>query len=119
MVASGNVGSRTKQDCAEPSRALKLQSPTALRTALAGYLATARRGFEKDWRDVVIGLAPFHDCARRLGVEPIELFDVATEDLGAELRELTREFARRSDVTLKAFGWTLATSADGPCYRAE
>lgn len=26
-------------------------------------------------------------------------------------------FARRSDITLEAFGWKLRGSPDGPCYR--
>jgi len=70
-----------------------------------------------DWRDVLVDFAPFFDCAQRLRVDPVELFETASKDLGYEIRELANGFARRSDITLASFGWKLETTSEGPCYR--
>jgi hypothetical protein len=36
----------------------------------------------------MVGLAPFFDCAQRLGVDPIDLFERASRDTKAATREL-------------------------------
>jgi hypothetical protein len=72
-----------------------------------------------DARDVLIGFAPFVDCAQRLGVDPISLFEAAAKDSSPAMRDLAATFARRSDVTLKDFGWKLDELPEGPCYRPE
>ena len=72
-----------------------------------------------DFRDVLVGFAPFFDCAQRLGVDPIALFETASKDCRPAMRELAASFARRSDVTLGAFAWRLDDPPDGPCYRPE
>jgi hypothetical protein len=89
-----------------------------LTRSLREYLAeaAATHAVAVDWRDVLVALAPYHDCAHRLGVDPGVLFDDVSEDVPSDLQAIVRQFARRSDVTLDAFGWTLATSSDGPCY---
>ena len=91
-------------------------SPARLRVDLHRYLVECEPDVDIDWRDVLVGLAPFHDCALRLGVDPVGLFDSASSDLKEPTRELAREFARRSDITLKSFAWTLESTPDGPCY---
>ena len=89
-----------------------------LTRSLREYLvfAAATNAVAVDYRDVLVALAPYHDCAHRLGLDPVELFDSASGDSPNDLQALVRQFARRSDVTLDAFGWTLTTSPDGPCY---
>jgi hypothetical protein len=77
------------------------------------------RGAEIDYRDVFVGWAPFFDCAQRLGVDPIALFDTAGKDCSPRMRDLAGTFARRTDVTLKAFVWRLDDLPEGPCYRPE
>ncbi len=72
---------------------------------------------ERDYRDVLVGFAPYYDCALRLGVDPVGLFDGAAREAGTAVRELAVVFARRSDVTLKDFGWRLDEAPDGPCYK--
>ena len=72
---------------------------------------------DNDWREVLVDLAPFYDCAQRLAVDPVELFETASRDLNKQTRELMNGFARRSDITLRAFGWKLETTSEGPCYR--
>src|SRR4051812_31353300 len=74
---------------------------------------------EIDFRDVLVGFAPFFDCAERLGVDSIALFETAAKDCGPRMRELAATFARRTDVTLEAFAWQLADLPDGPCYRPQ
>ena len=86
--------------------------------SLREYLvrAAATDAIATDWRDVLVALAPYHDCARRLGLDPVGLFDRACEDSPDDLQAVVRDFARRSDVTLDAFGWTVTTLSEGPCY---
>ena len=73
-------------------------------------------GFPDD-RDVMLDFAPFHDAARRLGSEPHDVFDAASDGLAADVRDLARRFGLRSDVTLAAFGWRLTDDGDGLRYR--
>jgi len=112
------VGSRTAPKCREPSRALQAGSAELLARSLSEYLvkAAATDAVAVDWRDVLVALAPYHDCAQRLGLDPVALLDAASADAPDDLKALVRKFGRRSDVTLDAFGWTLTTSSDGPCY---
>ena len=79
--------------------------------------AAATDAYNVDWRDVLVALAPYHHCAGRLGLDPVDLFDAVSSDLPTDLAELVRGFGRRTDITLDAFGWILTNSADGPCYR--
>jgi hypothetical protein len=44
------------------------------------------------------------------------VFDEATARVGAELGEVVRTFVRRDELTLEAFGWSLADSPAGPEY---
>jgi hypothetical protein len=104
-------------ECREPSVALRMRSPERLGADLRRYLVAAKPNVEVDWRDVLVDLVPYVDCAQRLGVDPVELFDRAAQDLDDKTRELARTFARRSDITLTSFGWELQDASDGPCYR--
>lgn len=71
-----------------------------------------------DWRDVLVGFAPFHDCASRLGLDPAWVFDVAADAVGREVADLARTFGRRTDVTRRTFGYTVVDGPDGPFYRS-
>jgi hypothetical protein len=75
--------------------------------------AGAQAGF-RDWRDVLIGFAPFYDCARRLGLDPAGVFDDAARQVPDDVADLLRTFGRRTDVTLGAFGYVFE---DGTTYR--
>jgi hypothetical protein len=111
------MGSKPRQRCLGPSEALRAGSTQRLHTELAGYLVESQPDVEIDYRDVLVGLAPYYDCAQRLGVDPVSLFDEASQGLGQNARRLARDFARRKDITLGAFGWQLTADADGPCYQ--
>jgi hypothetical protein len=58
-----------------PTRALRARAPEVLRAGLLRVLVEGEDEWVKDWRDLLIGLAPYHDCARRLGLDPVVLFD--------------------------------------------
>jgi hypothetical protein len=86
---------------------------------LARYVAAAESTLQADFRDVLVGLAPYFDCAERLGLDPVALIDSATATASEAMRKTARTFARRSDVTLNAFGWRLIERSEGPCYRPD
>ena len=113
------MASRTAPECNEPTTALRRRSPDLLRAALGRALVALEREVEIDYRDVLVGLAVYVDCARRLGVDPVELLDGASAERSVAMRELATGFARRTDVTLDAFGWRLESRPEGPCYQPE
>ena len=113
------MGSRTAPECLEPTTALRERSPDRLRADLAGLLVELEPEVAIDIRDVLVALAGWVDCARRLGLDPAEVFDAAVAGRSDAMQELARTFARRDDVRLEAFAWRLEDRPDGPCYRPE
>jgi hypothetical protein len=101
---------------AEATRALRQADPEVLRAGLVGVIGQREEEWTRDWRDLLLALAPYHDCARRLGLDPAEVFDEAAERSPAALREVVREFGRRSDVTSAAFGFFVEDTPEGPRY---
>jgi hypothetical protein len=99
-----------------PTRALRAQAPEVLRAGLLRSLIEGEDESVKDWRDLLVGLAPCHDCARRLGLDPVVLFDAVAEEGPPSLREIVRDFGRRTDVTPEAFGYVVTDTSDGPRY---
>ena len=83
-----------------------------------GLIWTLRAYDGKDARDLMLSLAPFHDCARRLGLDVSQVFNDAADAVGGQASEVARIFGRRSDVTPDAFGFTVESSPDGPRYRS-
>jgi hypothetical protein len=72
---------------------------------------------EPDPRDLMWSLAPYHDCAIRLGLDPAAFF-VEVADAGPPgLRELVREFGQRSDTSPQVFGgYVLRETPEGQAY---
>jgi hypothetical protein len=99
-----------------PTRALRAQAPEVLRAGLLRLLIEGEDEWVKDWRDLLVGLAPCHDCARRLGLDPVVLFDAVAEEGPPSLREIVRDFGRRTDVTPEAFGYVVTDTSDAPRY---
>ena len=97
------------------TRALRAESKDLLRAGIVEYLLAAMP--VQDWRDVLVGLAPLHDCARRLGADPASFFGVAVRDLPSQVADLARTFGRRTDVTPRAFGFQVVEEPAGPAYR--
>jgi hypothetical protein len=99
------------------SEALRARSPDLLREALSSDLRNGEADWLKDSRDLMVALAPYHDCARRLGLDVAATFRDAA-DVGPEsLRHLVAEFGARNDVTPDAFGFPVVEGPDGPSYR--
>ena len=99
----------------DTTAALRTGSPEMLRRALLSQVHAL--AFADD-RDVMMILAPYHHCARRLGVDPRALFDDVATGMAPDAAELLREFGARRDVRPRSFGFTLDKDADGPFYRA-
>jgi hypothetical protein len=99
-----------------PTRALREGSAAVLRDELHRLLRVHEDRWLEDPRDLLLSLAPYHDCAWRLGLDPTAFFDHGAEQGPASLRELVRTFGRRRDVTLEAFGYDLIDSPEGRRY---
>lgn len=114
MATAHNLG-----PCYEPPTvALRERSIPRLQAELRGYLERATTAVQRDWRDVLVILATYYDCAVRLGADPIALFDVASAGAAPATRDLASTFSRRTDITLEAFGWVLSDVPEGPCYES-
>ena len=96
--------------------ALRERSPSTLR---GGLMWVLRNYDGKDPRDLMLSLAPLHDCAMRLGLDTAEMFDKAAESAGGPGADVAREFGRRSDVTPDAFAYRVENGPDGPRYRSH
>jgi hypothetical protein len=100
-----------------PTRALRARSIALLQDELVQYLRASEPVVDE--RDVMVGLALFHDCARRLNADPWVIFDAAAAKVGRELGDLARMFGRRGDITPEAFHFVVAQEPDGPAYRLD
>lgn len=81
-------------------------------TAVANYVIPPRR-------NVDVSLALFHFCARKLGVNTVDLFDEAAAAAGEAIADHLRAFGRRSDVRLVSYGWRELKTPDGVQYKFE
>ena len=95
------------------TRALRTRDPALLRDELGRTVGTYDG---LDDRDLMLALAPMHDCARRIGVDPVALFDEVAASAAPDLAVLLRHFGRRTDITAQAFGFAVVRGADGPAY---
>jgi len=88
----------------------------ALTAELLGLLVDHDDEWRDDYRGLMITLAPYHDCARRLGVDPRELFDTVAAGAPPTLSDLVRAFGRRTEVRPDSFGFAVVETSDGPEY---
>lgn len=98
--------------------ALRARSPELLLSRLVEALIEGERQWAKDIRDLLVALAPFHDCARRIGGDAAEIFRQAAELGPPDLRETVIEFGRRTDISPDAFGFAVEDEPGGPRYRS-
>ena len=101
----------------EVTELLHTDDPGLVEAALVELLVTGEEEWVKDDRDLMMALAPHHDCARRLGADVAALFRRAAAAGPASLRELVEEFGRREDVTPRAFGFCVEETPEGLRYR--
>ena len=97
------------------TEALRSGSAASLRAALLEHVAAEQLPF--DDRDVFIGLAPYHDCATRLGLDPAAVFDEVAAAGPPELRDVVRSFGRRTDIRAEEWGFAVVETDAGPCYQ--
>jgi hypothetical protein len=98
--------------------ALRARSPELLVSGLVETLTEGEREWAKDVRDLLVALAPFHDCARRLGLDAADVFQQAAELGPPDLRETVIEFGRRTDISPAAFAFAVEDAPGGPRYRS-
>jgi hypothetical protein len=96
--------------------ALREHSPDHLREGLVALIS--RQGDEEvsDWRDLLMDLAPYHDCARRIGIDRKVLFEWIARKLPPDVAGTVRALGKREEIAPEEFGFTLVDDADGPRY---
>jgi hypothetical protein len=97
--------------------ALRSGSPEKLEASIRDLLSGPEYAqLREDSRDLMVALAPLHDCARRLGLDPAPVFDAAAEGASPEMAELAREFGRRTDISGDSFAFMVEDTDEGPEY---
>lgn len=100
-----------------PTRALREGSPGLLREGLVQLLRGYGRQSPTDGRDLAWSLAPYHDCALRLGLDPIALFGEVAAAAPPGLQDDVRAFGHRPATSPESFaGFALVDAPDGPTY---
>jgi hypothetical protein len=99
------------------SEALRARSAELLHERLVSDLVDGEQQWLQDPRDLMVALAPFHDCAQRLGLDPTIAFREAAENGPESLRDVVTAFGERRDVTPVAFGYVVAEGPKGPSYQ--
>lgn len=96
-----------------PTRALRSKSPQLLGNGLQRLLVARETQWLRDERDLLVALAPFHDCATRLGLDLAGVFDQAAAHGPRSVAELVQSFGRRTDITPEAFGFGVTDTPAG------
>src|SRR3954453_14958630 len=96
------------------TQALPSGSVESLRAELLRLLVARR---DLDLRDLLVGLAPYLDCAARLGVDPAALFAEVSAAGPPELRDAVRGFGQRPDIRPEEWGFAVVDTVDGPGYQ--
>jgi hypothetical protein len=99
------------------TQALRSRSPETLHEVLVTDLVDGEQEWVKDWRDLLMVLAPFHHCARELGLDSAAVFREAAEEGPASLRDVVIEFGRRTDITPSEWRFRVVSEEQGPAYR--
>ena len=99
------------------TEALRSGSPERLVASIHALLTDPEEAqLREDSRDLMVALAPLHDCARRLGLDPVTVFDAAAEGTSPEMADLAREFGRRTDINEHSFAFLVEDTEEGPEY---
>ncbi|MCZ7422505.1 hypothetical protein O7605_23680 [Verrucosispora sp. WMMA2121] len=110
-LALGRYGARLATLALRQS-SVDLLRRSVLATGLARCLTS------DDDRDFMVALAVPWIVAQQLGENPAEVFATVGDSLpDGPVARLVHTFGARTDITLKAFGWELVTTADGPDFR--
>lgn len=98
------------------TEALRTRSLSRLLEGFTAYVAKAGGRHPFDYREQLMSFAPFVDCCRRLGADPLEALGPAADAGAAGYGALFRGFAAH-ESSLGAFGWHLLEDPEGPEYR--
>jgi hypothetical protein len=104
-------------DARESTAALRARSRDRLETGFRRLVDAEAHAKGWDPRDTMISLTPFLDCARRLGLDAVDVLGPIAASGPDWFADTFAAFARRTDVTLDAFGWSLVDTPEGPLYR--
>lgn len=97
--------------------AMRREDPDQLRLGLIGNVL-ANSPVPQN-RNVDAALAVFYHCAQKLGLSPSDLFADAAQFATDDMAERLNEFGRRTDVSLKQFGWREIKTPEGVRYKFE
>ena len=95
------------------TRVARTRSPEELRH---GLLERIPEWGERDYRDMLMLLAPVHHLATRLGMDVPALFDEGAAAAPPPAAERVREFGRHDHGSPGAFGFGVEETPDGPRY---
>ena len=70
-------------------------------------------------RRIEVGLVVYMHVARKLAINPIDLFEEAAVYATAEFATTLHQFGRRGNVTLQQFGWKELKTPDGLKYKFD
>lgn len=70
-------------------------------------------------RRVEVGLVVYMHVARKLVINPIDLFEEAAVYATPDYAQTLHAFGRRGNVTLQQFGWNELKTADGLKYKFD
>ncbi len=118
-VRCGGTGISGAVALDDVTQLLRRGDPSLVEADLVDLLVSGEEEWVKDDRDLMMALAPHHDCARRLGADVPALFERAAAAGPASLRDLVEEFGRRTDVSPEAFGFCVEETPEGPRYRSD
>jgi hypothetical protein len=99
--------------------ALRSGSADLLERELQRALVESESELVKDDRDLMVALAPFHDCARRLGIDVEQMFARVADRGPPSLAATVRSFGARRDVDPSSFGYRIEETPEGPRYRSR
>lgn len=98
------------------TKALRARSGDLLLDDLIQMLTEGESEWVKDDRDLMVALAPFHDCAQRIGLDPAAVFAEAAARGPVTIANVVQTFGARTDITPTAFAFTVRDTPDGPEY---
>lgn len=96
---------------------VRVEDPARLRRGLIG--TTIASYTIPDKRNLAVSLAIYHHCARKLGVNPVDLFEDAAQFASDEFASILLQFGRQPDVTLRKYGWREIKTPEGVVYKFD
>ncbi|UJA19342.1 hypothetical protein HJD18_03395 [Thermoleophilia bacterium SCSIO 60948] len=87
-----------------------------LKRELLALVSDGSSRWESDERDLLVALAPFYDCARRLDADPTEVFDAVAAEAPGAIADCIRCFGRRGAFDPNNWDFYVVPATDGEGY---